>query len=332
MSVFIKGMGLIAPNWDCENKKFHIDPNSNLIPYLTCMEPDYKKFINPVAIRRMSKILKMGTTSAKIALNDAGLDNVDAIVLGTGFGCFSDTTVFLDAMLDNAEKQLTPTAFIQSTHNSVNSQIALMLKCNGYNYTYSHGGLSFENALTDAIMLLNDKDAENVLVGGFDEITDLMYTSMKSAGWCVGDTIFGESCGMFVLTNVESDFNYCKIDDIRTSTTEVDFGRNIFRFLEDNNLHINDLDLILEGSTDTRWLTEQKLAPDVPLFEMWKHITGESMTATVNALNFAASIIKTQQIPDELVIKGRIKSNYEKVLILNNFRNLTQSLILVSKC
>lgn len=332
MSVFIKGTGLIAPNWDCENKKFLIDSNESSLPYLTCLEPDYKKFINTVAIRRMSKVLKMGTTSAKIALNDAGIENVDAIMLGTGFGCFSDTTVFLDAILDNTEKQLTPTAFIQSTHNSVNSQIALSLKCTGYNYTYSHGGLSFENALIDAMMMLNDNDAQNVLVGGFDEITDLMYNSMKSAGWITGDTIFGESCGMFVLTNVESEDNYCRIADIQTSTTETDFGRNIFRFLENNNLHFEDLDLILEGSTDTIRLREQNLSPHVPLIESWKHITGESMTATVNPLNFASSIIQNQQIPEELVIKGRIKDKYENILILNHFRNQTQSLILVTKC
>ena len=51
----------------------------------------------------------------------------DAIITGTGLGCLEDTEKFLTAMVTNKEEFLTPTSFIQSTHNTVSAQIALLL-------------------------------------------------------------------------------------------------------------------------------------------------------------------------------------------------------------
>ena len=58
--------------------------------------------------------------------------------------------VFLRKMIEFEEKMLSPTAFIQSTHNTVGAQIALLLKCHHYNNTIVHRAFSFENALTEA--------------------------------------------------------------------------------------------------------------------------------------------------------------------------------------
>ena len=55
---------------------------------------------------------------------------------------------------------LTPTSFIQSTHNTVGGQIALELQCKGYNFTYVHGSNSFESALLDAKLQLELNEAK----------------------------------------------------------------------------------------------------------------------------------------------------------------------------
>ena len=75
-------------------------------------------------------------------------------------------------MCREGESGLSPTAFMQSTHNTIGSMVAIALGCHGYNCTYSQDGVSFESALLDAVMQLESGEAGNSLVGAHDEITD----------------------------------------------------------------------------------------------------------------------------------------------------------------
>ncbi|NJK84751.1 MAG: beta-ketoacyl synthase chain length factor [Bacteroidales bacterium] len=113
-----------------------------------------------MASRRMSRIVKMGICSALKCLKESGVEVPDAIITGTGFGCIEDTEKFLGSIIQNEEKMLNPTPFIQSTHNTVGAAIALKIKCNNYNNTYVHRGFSFEHALLDGLMLLNEDKAK----------------------------------------------------------------------------------------------------------------------------------------------------------------------------
>jgi hypothetical protein len=116
------------------------------------IQPDYKEFVSPAALRRMSTVLKMGAAGGKSCLDKAGLENADAITVGTGLGCVRDTLKFLSAVYQDGEGGLSPTAFIQSTHNSIAGQL-------GY-------------AFSDAELLIGEGDAKTVLVGAVDEKTD----------------------------------------------------------------------------------------------------------------------------------------------------------------
>ena len=80
--------------------------NENWINELTVLEegselitPNYKEFIAPSAIRRMSKIIRMGLTCSKDCVEQSGIENPDAIIVGTGLGCLSDTEKFLNNSL-----------------------------------------------------------------------------------------------------------------------------------------------------------------------------------------------------------------------------------------
>jgi len=136
------------------------------------VQPDYKEFVSPAALRRMSSVLKMGAAAGKSCLQQAGLENADAITVGTGLGCVRDTLKFLSAVYQDGEGGLSPTAFIQSTHNSIAGQLALMLGNHGYNMTHVQGALSFGYSLSDAELLIGEGDAKTVLVGAVDEKTD----------------------------------------------------------------------------------------------------------------------------------------------------------------
>ncbi len=134
--------------------------------------PNYREYVKPAAIRRMSSVLKMGAAGGAECLKQSGLQQTDAIIVGSGLGCVRDTLRFLKAVYEEDESTLSPTAFIQSTHNSIAGQLALMLGNHNYNMTHVQGNLSLAYALSDAELLINEGDAETVLVGGVDEKTD----------------------------------------------------------------------------------------------------------------------------------------------------------------
>ncbi len=144
-------------------------------------EPDYRNILSPIASRRMGKMLKQAIWTSVEALSVAGLKNVDAIMTATDHGCILNTEQYMSALYGVSEAALSPTSFMQSTHNTVSSMIAIHLGCHGYNATYSHrvsGGQastipmgSFESALLDAYMQIALGDIDNALVGCFDETT-----------------------------------------------------------------------------------------------------------------------------------------------------------------
>src|SRR5688572_30106632 len=109
MAVFIKGVGNISPQ-NTLNGQFLEDPIAHNGDYFSCIEPDYKSYINPALIRRMGRIIKMGVASASMCLEDAGVKMPDAIITGTGLGCIVDTDKFLSSIIENEEQFLTPTS------------------------------------------------------------------------------------------------------------------------------------------------------------------------------------------------------------------------------
>ncbi|MCX6226114.1 MAG: beta-ketoacyl synthase chain length factor, partial [Bacteroidia bacterium] len=131
----------------------------------------------------MSKVIKRAIATAKASIADSGIEMPDAIISGTGLGCIDDTEKFLTAMIDNDEKFLQPTFFIQSTHNTISSQIAINLKCHGHNNTFVHGGISFESALTEAMLLFADNKVNTALIGGYDEMTPSYFKLLDRIGF-----------------------------------------------------------------------------------------------------------------------------------------------------
>ena len=133
-------------------------------PFLQACEPDYKDIIaNATLRRRMSRIVKMGVACGLECMGELSPEKIEGIITATGLGCLVDTEKFLNNLLDNEERMLNPTPFIQSTFNTIGAQIALIHQIHAYNMTYVHRGLSFESALLDAMMKI-EEGSENILV------------------------------------------------------------------------------------------------------------------------------------------------------------------------
>lgn len=155
--------------------------------------------------RRMSPILKSGVAAGMEAILQAAPAQIDAIITATGLGCLDDSEKFLKSILSNHEELLPPTPFIQSTFNTIGAQIALMCENNGYNMTYSHRGRSFESALLDATIQLQNNDIKNVLVGAVDVKTPSQEKIMERMGFARNGATLGEGTHFFVVSGEPSE-------------------------------------------------------------------------------------------------------------------------------
>lgn len=176
------------------------DPAPCSGPYLRSQDPDFKQFLNPLQARRMGLILKRAIAVSLTALKDAGIECPDAIFTGTGLGCMENTENFLSAMCRDGEEMLPPTYFMMSTHNTISSAVAILLRCHGQNCTYSQKDISFESALLDAFLQLQVGGISNALVGAHDETTPDTYRLLKGTGYFEGIVTAAEASSAFVLS------------------------------------------------------------------------------------------------------------------------------------
>ncbi len=349
---FITGLGNISAQKTWNNSLFLEEPIVYTDNYLKAADPDYKEFINPVAIRRMSHVIKMGIASAKLCLKDANLEMPDAIITGTGFGCIEDTEKFLLQVIDNNEEQLTPTAFMQSTHNAVNGQLAILLGCKNYNFTYCQRGFSFENALLDSMFHCADHPNTNVLLGGFDEISSKYFlvnsridmwkkekiNNLELLNHDTPGTIAGEFSVYFVLSDQSKENTYCKLSALETfykPESPSELTLKFSQFLERNQISATDIDLVIYGfsgdNTEDFWLKEVQNS----LFSSvsgayFKHLCGEHYTASAWGMWLGAKMLKTQTVPAVTLLPDhKAPAKLNRILVMNNYRKKNFSAIVL---
>ena len=143
--------------------------STNLQIFKSSASVDYRQYLSAMEARRMTEQMRRIIGAAHEVLEQAGIATPDAIITGTEWGCLTSTLQFLDPLCNEGEDGLKPTSFMQSTHNTVSSTVAMKLKCHGYNSTFSHGADSLAHARREAENLLHLGLAKSVLVLGFDE-------------------------------------------------------------------------------------------------------------------------------------------------------------------
>lgn len=312
------------------------------------VEPSYKEYISPSVIRRMAKGVKMGTAVAYKALHDAQEVNPSAILVGTGMGCIKDSEKFLASIIDNAEQHLTPTSFIQSTHNTLAGQIALNMQCKGMNFTYVNGAVSFESALLEAKMQIEQDLQQNILVGAVDEIGDYMYLwyelvgiikDKKESPYSIySDTkgvVFSEGATFFIISGEKSAKTYACLTDItfqnRLKSNEIE--NFVKQFLQRNNLSISDIDIGISGRNGDcqdaiYYDCYENMFPEKII--TYKQYSGEYYTASAFGMWVACHILKNQCIPTIFRQELCVDMPYKHILLYNQFQGKDHSLTLLS--
>lgn len=350
MKIYIRSSACISAQNTFNSDNFLKDIVEYNSTRLSAIEPDYKEFIDPKQIRRMSHVIKMGVAAAKRCLANGNVDMPGAIITGTAFGCMEDTVTFLTRIIEQQEELLPPTAFIQSTHNTVAAQIALMLQCHAYNNTFVHKGVSFEHALIDGMMMLKEQDARNVLVGGTEEMMDTNFVILTRLGLYrrqpvsnlelysneAKGTIGSEGAGFFLLTGEASADNQAELNAVSIFYRPKDIAgieKKINDFLKAQSLTINDIDVVITGKNGD--IQNDGVYNALSVFNKvatanYKHLSGEYSVATTFALWLAANMIKRREVPAAVVDSGIPNPGPKKVLIYNHYQNKYHSLMLVS--
>lgn len=354
MNIYIQGTGCVSPQETAQGGAFP----ENVLPWegarLKASEPDYKQWIDVKLIRRMSRVIKMGVAAAQLSLQEAGIQQPDAIITGTAYGCLDDTGVFLSKMVNQQEEMLTPTAFIQSTHNTVAGQIALMLGCHGYNNTFVHKGFSFESALLDALMILKEGRSKSILTGAMDELTNHSFnilsrfdlykkepvTSASLLHSQTHGTVAGEGAACFVLGTEKGTNTKAKLTGVTTlykPAGKAEIAADIAAFLAAHNCSEDEVSLVISGRngdvSGDEWYAhmENNALAGKPV-ACFKQLCGEYPTAASFGMWLGAKVIAEQQVAAAALFRGTAPTEIKKVLIYNHYKQTHHSLILLTAC
>lgn len=211
MSCYIKKVSTVSPIGDLGE---NLNLNTFVANNFNAVEPDYKEVIvNANLRRRMNRMLKMGTYAAMKCLADT---DVDMMLTATSLGSISDTEKMLDTIYSSGETLGNPTAFIQSTFNTLAGNIAQLKSTHIPNVTFVNRGETVANALGYAQVKLSG-DADNILYVSSDEKTELSETVLKKFHLSANG-MYGEGSTAMILSSektgalAEIVFSKCGID------------------------------------------------------------------------------------------------------------------------
>jgi 3-oxoacyl-(acyl-carrier-protein) synthase len=343
--MFIKDLACISPQFTFEGAFFEQDAIVHKGSQYWAIEPSYAGTIPNGLLRRMGKSVRLATGAAMPLLTKW---EVDGIIIGTTDGGMEDCHRFLNQIIEYNEGTLTPTGFVQGSPSAVAGGLALMAKNSGYNNTHANKGLSFENGLMDAWLLLQEGAAKSLLVGNVEEISPAQYRIETLAGFIkknevTADVLFnsatagavnGEGAAMFVLDQVPENAIAELVDwDMISFPTHEELAAKATALLAKNGLTVSDVDAVILGysgdANSDDWYGEftTRLFQNTGTIT-FKNLFGESPSASAFACWYAAHLLSGKQAHAMSVLRPA-KSALRTVLIYNHYQGKQHGFVLM---
>lgn len=145
-----------------------------------------KDFMEPRFYRRLSRQSRLAVAASIEAIKDSDLEITDlnrnriGVVFGTAFGSTEQTDAFFVSLLEHGPQAAEPILFPDTVPNAPASHVAMYHGLHGPNSTFCQNHLSGECALAYGISLLEQDQADVVLVGGVDELSSILFHSLNS--------------------------------------------------------------------------------------------------------------------------------------------------------
>ena len=293
-------------------------------PFVKAVNPAFREYIAPNEARRMGNIMKRAIVTSLKVLKETGINHPDAIITGTSIGSLNYTEKFLDDLVENGEESLSPTYFMQTTHNTVSSAISIYTATHSYNTTYSHGGISFELALKDAWMQFNLGQISNALVGGHDEMVESYYELLRKTGYVgvEGMVPCGE-CSMSMMLNTKaSTDNLCELAGVsvfRTKSVQ-NIRKQLEALVEKANIKVEAIQTVItgvSGNPENDRLYQPVLDELFPQVEhlQYKQLFGENYTVSALGVYAAAHLMKKQGMPVMLFVNCTTNGDCALILL-----------------
>jgi hypothetical protein len=305
---------------------------------LKIVQPDYSMIDRNLA-RRMTPSVKMAVVAAKAMSEETGKP-IENIIFGTGTAGNEASMKFLIQMAQYPEDKLTPGDFVQSTPNAVATQVATAHAAFGYNMTHVHGGLSFENALLDAQILLQEEPGAELITGAVDELSEFGYRINMRGGWYMdetyegnGGTIAGEGCCLFHISDQkEGAIAAVKGFSFFESADPLYAAERWKDFLHSHSDAERIPYAVLSGKTaEPRsaifYDAFHNTIPEERTIWVYKHLCGEYPTATAFATWLAT---KLNQVPEwlaDMLLRGPAPVANRDIVLVNTYKAFQHSFI-----
>lgn len=306
------------------------------------IEANYRNYLSSIEARRMAPIMKRALATAMETIRQTEIEHPDAIITGTSIGSLEYTEKFLDALTENGERLLKPTYFMQSTHNTVGSMLGIYTKTHGYNTTYSHGAISFELALQDAVTQMRLDKIHTALVGGYDEMVASYYNLLCKTGFVgvKGMNPCGEVSVSMMLNTEAGAGSLCELVGMTVChhLSKKRIKQQMETLMSDAELTINDVDAVFTGingnPNNDRYYEEiaETLFYDIPLV-CYKNLFGENYTASAFSVYAASHCLCKDVIPAFMFYRNKLTTGIHPhvILLVNQRERKDFSLILLKK-
>jgi len=176
----VRGNSAIAPIRGFDTGKYSCNLGAEIDNF------NAKDFMEPRFYRRISRQSRLAVAASIEAIRDSGLAISElnrhriGVVFGTAFGSTEQTDGFFVSLLDHGPQAAEPILFPDTVPNAPASHVAMYHGLKGPNSTFCQNHLSGECALAYGIALLEQDQADVVLVGGVDELSSILFHSLAS--------------------------------------------------------------------------------------------------------------------------------------------------------
>lgn len=261
--------------------------------YVRADEPDVKSLVSPSESRRMSRMLKRTVATSFDVLKKADGIQPDAIIMSTGNGCIENSEKFLSDICLNGESCLKPTLFMQSTHNTMSSLVAILMKNHGYNNTYSHKEISFESALLDAWVQLKSGALHTALVGAHDEVTPLLFKVISNTRPHYG---FVSEASVGILLSDREEKAICEVRDVKLFHKPK--ADKLVNYLKEERDSILMLGVNGNDLNDLKYKEIISSLDYKPEIWQYKNVFGDCFSASALGFYAAVTILRNNRVPD----------------------------------
>jgi 3-oxoacyl-[acyl-carrier-protein] synthase II len=159
---------------------------AGLSAHKAALVTDFKPrdFINPMKMRRMNALSRLGVAAAKLAIEDAGgtPDPGSGVAIGTAFGPVQTSVEYMQEYVAKGAALAPPQLFAESVANAPGSHIAIEWGLRGFNITITQRESSAMAAAMLAASQLVKGSVPAALIGGVDEANEMLFSVLDRIG------------------------------------------------------------------------------------------------------------------------------------------------------